>query len=249
MKRNILFLLFIMPLFGYADDLSDLLSSVYKPQLLTVEKQDSILNSVTEGVDQTTSARWRLEYENKQPLYRRSFLADYYVVDSKNGSRTQIGGGPIRDAVMSPNGRYIVYAKQNNLYIYKLDYMTEVAITTNNGERTMVGGNGTYKEQFIYNGIADWLYEEEFGVTAMFSFSPDSKQIAFVRLTENDIPSFTWQEMLDKSYPVNHNIRYPKAGERNAKASVWVYDIYTKNTHQVELNDISDNYKTHYINY
>ena len=228
-----------------ADELTNILSGVYKPKLMSEGEQDSILQlsvltsqqpTVNSQQSETSDPRWRLEYENKRPIYRHSFEADWYVVDTKKNTRTQIGGGPVRDAKMSPNGRYVVYSKENNLYIFKLDYMTEVPITTHNGERTMAGTNGVYKEWTVYNGISDWLYEEEFGITSLFEFSPDSKQIAFVRLSEAEVPLFTWMEYLDENYPVTKSIRYPRAGERNPQASVFVYDIYYKNTHVMTLD-------------
>lgn len=246
MKKLLVFVISLLPLFAVADELTNILNGDYKPQLLSAEQQDSILLA---EVDNALSPkekssdeyiysrpRWRLEYENKQPVYRHSFLADWYVVDIQKGTRTQIGDGPVRDAKMSPNGRYVVYAKENNLYIFKLDYMTEVPITTNNGERTMVGGNGSYKERFVYNGIADWLYEEEFGVTSLFEFSPDSKQVAFVRLNETNVPAFSWLDYLDTNYPALQTIRYPRAGQQNPKAIVNVYDIYHKTTHTMTLD-------------
>lgn len=240
MRNILLSLLLLCPLLAGADELNNILNGVYKPQLLSAEQQDSIMHAyatVADSKDAESSSepRWRLEYENKQPLYRRSFYADWYVVDTKKGTRTQIGGCPVRDAQLSPNNRYVVYSKENNLYIYKLDYMTEVPITTNNGERTLIGGNGQYKELFVYNGISDWLYEEEFGVTALYSFSPDSKHIAFVRLSDTDVPSFTWQDILDGNYPKVESLRYPKAGERNPKATICIYDIYYKQIHTIDI--------------
>lgn len=240
MKKVVLFLLICYPIFGVADELTNILSGEYKPVLMSAEQQDSILNA---AYNQTQpEQRWRLEYENKRSLFRRSFEADYYVVDTKKGTRTQIGGGPVRDAKMSPNGRYVVYSKENNLYIFKLDYMTEVAITTNNGERTYAGVNGSYKEAMIFNGVSDWLYEEEFGVTALFEFSPDSKQIAFVRLDESEVPSFEWQDMLTDNYPTVNTLRYPRAGQKNPKASVCVYDIYYKAIHNMDIGNTDDVY-------
>ena len=167
--------------------------------------------------------RYKLEWENKQPLFRHSFLADCYLVDTQKNTRIKLSEQPVRDAVISPNGKYVVYAKaDNNLYIYKVDFKTEVAITND-------------ANSDIFNGISDWLYEEEFGVTGLFAFSPDSKMLAFVRLDETDVPTFEWQTYLDERqearlYPELHSLRYPKAGEKNAKASLCVYDLYYKTT-------------------
>ena len=79
MKKVILFLLFLCPFFAVADDLNDILDGKYKPILMSVEEQDSILaaNSAcaqNPNEESSSSHRWRLEYENKQPLYRHSFL-------------------------------------------------------------------------------------------------------------------------------------------------------------------------------
>lgn len=233
MKKLLLYILLFCPAIVAADELTNILNKEYNAQLLSAAEQDSILGNGERLMvgGESMPKRWRLEYKNKQQIYRHSFVADYYVIDTKKkNQRTQIGGGPIRDAVMSPNNRYIVYAKaDNNLYIFKLDYMTEVPLTTSK------------EGSEIFNGISDWLYEEEFGTTCMFAFSPDSKQVAFVRLDEQDVPSFEWQEMLGVQYPKTLSLRYPKAGDANAKASVCVYDIYYKSIKTMDIGD-TDNW-------
>ena len=205
---------------------------------MSVHEMDSVLALKVETP--TSNNRYRLEYENEQKLFRHSFFADYYLVDTQKGNaRTQISDVPVRDAVMSPNGKYVVYAKaDNNLYIYKVDFKTEVAIT-----------NDANTE--IFNGISDWLYEEEFGITGLFAFSPDNKQIAFVRLDETEVPTFGWQTYLADDedqlsnkglYPQLHSLRYPKAGAPNAKASICVYDIHYKTIRTMELPGNMDGY-------
>lgn len=217
---------------GYAYDMMDILSKGYDAKILSAYEMDSILS---QGVAEPSS-RYRLEYENEQKLFRHSFLADYYLIDTQKGNaKIPLSDQPVRDAVLSPNGKYVVYAKaDNNLYIYKVDFKTEVALTTGDNLE-------------IFNGISDWLYEEEFGTTCLFAFSPDSKQVAFVRLDETDVPTFTWQTFLGDEakgmlYPELHSLRYPKAGENNAKASVCVYDIYYKTIRTMQLPEYADGY-------
>jgi dipeptidyl-peptidase-4 len=154
-------------------------------------------------------------------------VADYYIIDTMRHTRKQLGEGKVRDAVMSPNGRYVAFAKDNNLYIHKLDFGTEVAVTKDENTE-------------VINGIADWLYEEEFATTALFAWSPDSKMLAFVRLDETEVPTFSWDVYSDTQYPKAESLRYPKAGCPNAKVSVCVYDIATKGIQrlQVESGDV-----------
>ncbi len=246
MKQLLTYLLLLCPLFVSADELNAILDGEYKPVLMSEERQDSLLNGsvgVPEGEGWFSADRFRLEYENKKQIYRHSFEANYYIVDTKKDMRVPICDDPVREAKLSPNGRYVAYVKDNNLYIFKVDYLTEVPITTNNGARTVSRIDGTtFKEPRIFNGVADWLYEEEFGVTSLFEFSPDSKRIAFLRLNEENVKVFAWQNYLDGNYPQTQTIRYPKAGERNPQVSLFVYDIFHKSTHQIELPNTDDCY-------
>ena len=202
--------------------LTEILNGDYNAQKLSIAEQDSIL-----GNTDPTAFRYRLECENEERIFRHSRLADWYVIDTMRHTRKQLGAGmslgKVRDAVMSPNGRYVAFAKGNNLYIHKLDFGTEVAVTKE-------------ENTDIISGIADWLYEEEFATTALFAWSPDSKQLAFVRLDEREVPSFTYEKYLNAQYPSIDSLRYPKAGCSNAKASVCVYDVATKGILTMQVN-------------
>ncbi len=207
--------------------LTGILNGEYNAQTLSAEKQDSILNVQR---DDAQCTRYRLEKENAQKIFRRSEVADWFVVDTMRKTRKRLGEGmfkgeevKVRDAVMSPNGRYVAFAKDNNLYIHKLDFGTEVAVTKE-------------ENTDLISGVADWLYEEEFGTTALFAWSPDSKQLAFVKLDETEVPSFSWEVYSDTQYPELESLRYPKAGCKNAKASVCVYDVATKGILTMQVN-------------
>ena len=83
---------------------------------------------------------------------------------------------PISDAkgkqmipTFSPDGRMCAYVRDNNIWIRKFDFDTEVQVTKD-GELNK-----------ILNGITDWVYEEEFAVTNLMAWSPDSEYLAFVR--------------------------------------------------------------------
>ncbi len=210
--------------------LQGILAGDYNPTTLSAAEQDSILAM---GDQTATAGRYRLESENEERIFRRSRLAEWYVVDTMRHTRKKLGAGmgfdQVRDAVMSPNGRYVAFAKDNNLYLHKLDFGTEVAVTKN-------------EDTDIISGIADWLYEEEFGTTALFAWSPDSKMLAFVRLDEHEVPSFSWDIYGDTQYPTQESLRYPKAGCPNAKASVCVYDVATKGILTMQVTNGQDLY-------
>ena len=207
--------------------LSAILGGEYNAKTLSIAEQDSILNDgISASLNEGMSNRYRLESENEQKIFRRSCTADWYIVDTKKNQRNPLGKdkGAVRDVTMSPNGKYIAFAKDNNLHIHKLDFGTQVAVTKD-------------EDPDIINGIADWLYEEEFGTTALYAWSPDSKQLAFVRLDEHEVPSFSWDVYSDTQYPTADTLRYPKAGCNNAKATVCVYDVATKGIQRLAVSD------------
>ena len=271
MKRLLYLVLALLPVMAQADLLDDITAGKFKPQRLeestpmadgehyAMLKDGMVLaysyktgavtdtlfniahtkNKKIESIDGFILSpvdRFVLVYNNSHRQFRRSFTADYYLYDRKRGELKALSDTmPVRDPVFSPNGEYIAFCRDNNLYIHKVVYGTEVAVTRD-GEPDK-----------IFNGAADWLYEEEFGITAMYAFSPDSKQLAFVRLNETEVPLFRWIDYLDEEgkglrYPEVKQLRYPKAGDKNAVASACVYDTYYKSVKTIQLPEQSDSY-------
>ncbi len=173
-----------------------------------------------------------LVYNNQKYRYRRTFTSDYYVYDLKRNELKPLSeNGPQEVPLFSPDSRYIAFARENNLYLHKLDFGTESAVTK----------DGEYGK--IINGTPDWVYEEEFGATRYFVFSPDSKMLAFVRFDETDVPVYQMQRYLESSltqdglplYPSFQSFKYPKPGQNNSKVSVRVYDDFYKSVRTINL--------------
>ena len=175
-----------------------------------------------------------LVYTNVKKRYRRTFTADYYLFDVKrNELQTLSDNGPQEVPLFSPDSRYIAFARENNLFMKKLDFNTETSITKDG-----LAGN-------IINGTPDWVYEEEFEKTRYFEWSPDSKLLAFVKFDESKVPLFSFIQYKDNSdendkltlYPSIVQFKYPKPGENNSKVSVCVYDDYYKSIKTMKLTD------------
>jgi len=176
-------------------------------------------------------------YTNVKYCYRRTFTADYYVYDIKrNEISTLSDNGPQEVPLFSPDSRYIAFARENNLYLKKLDFNTESPITTD-------GQAGS-----IINGTPDWVYEEEFEQTRYFEFSPDSKMVAFVKFNESKVPQYSFPIYKTAAnneltlYPSTVQFKYPKAGENNSVVSVCVYDDYYKGIKTMKLGDTDQDF-------
>lgn len=166
---------------------------------------------------------------NPQFIYRRSYLASYYIYDIKTKQLTSVSKDKVRLTEFAPDGSKVAYVKDNNLFMLYLSDMQETQITT----------NGEFNK--IINGTTDWVYEEEFAITKGFFWSPDSKKIAFYSFDESKVKEYTIP-YYGSLYPVQYTYKYPKAGEDNSVVSVLVYDIEARQTHNIDLGPNKDIY-------
>ena len=163
------------------------------------------------------------------PIFRHSFTADYFVYTIATKELTKVLE-QVQEPTFSPDGTKICFAKANNLFVYDIASKATTQVTTDG------------KKNAIINGITDWVYEEEFAFVKAFDWSTDSKKIAFIRFDESEVPEFTMDIYKKELYPTVETFKYPKAGEKNAVVSLFVYDVTAKSTKNINLGNYSDFY-------
>lgn len=174
------------------------------------------------------------------PVYRRSVKAAYYVFEIKrNILRPLSKQHALQQApLFSPDDRMVAFVAENNIYIKKTDYDTEVAVTED-GEINK-----------IINGIPDWTYEEEFATGSSMAWAPDNTSLCYLRYDESRVPMFTFTDYAGwchprqeyALYPGQFSYKYPVAGEPNSIVSVHTYDVDTRKTKEVALPDANIEY-------
>lgn len=160
-----------------------------------------------------------------EPIYRRSYLANYFVYDIEKEDLqklTDFSKGKQRLADFSPKGDKIAFIRGNDIFIKDLASNTETQVTHDG------------KENHIINGYPDWVYEEEFGYNKAFHWSPDGTRIGYCRFDESNVKQFQ-MAMYGELYPEQYTFKYPKAGEENAKVTVHIYDVATAKTKNCNL--------------
>lgn len=172
-----------------------------------------------------------LVYEEMEHVYRRSPKANYFVFDIATKKVTQLSEkGKQLFPTFSPDGKKVLYVRDNNLYVKTLADNSEVAVTTD-GEQNK-----------IKNGWGDWVYEEEFSLAAYFDWSPDSRYIAYLKFNEARVKDFTMDYYNGDLYPTKYTFKYPKAGEDNSIVTVHIYNLDTKNTVMADIGSETDIY-------
>lgn len=173
-----------------------------------------------EGYQMSPDGKQILVLTKRQPVYRRSFKAEYYIYDmAKKMLRKLAAGDNQQVATWSPDSRHIAFVKDNNLFI--TDSEKEVQVTT----------DGKFNE--IINGIPDWVNEEEFGFNKAFAWSADGSSLSWIRYDESKVKTYSLQlfkglepereEFAD--YPGEYSYKYPKAGQDNSVVTVWNYNL------------------------
>jgi dipeptidyl-peptidase-4 len=167
----------------------------------------------------------------RQSIYRRSFVAEYYVYDLRNKKVKPLSPvGRQSYATFSPDGTRVAFVRENNLFYVTLSDMKEEQVTDDG------------KFNSIINGTTDWVYEEELSFVVGFAWSPDSRKLAYYRFDESQVKQYNLQFWGDFLYPIDYQYKYPKAGEKNSTVEIWFYDLSSKKKVKADLGDETDIY-------
>ena len=163
----------------------------------------------------------------RQEIYRHSYTSDYYIACA-DGSTIKIDD--VRDITFSPDNRHLAMSYNNDIFLYDL-FNNEIYNITDDG-----------KWNHIINGTTDWVYEEEYGFTKAYAFSPDGKEIAYLKFDESEVPEFEMMRFDNTLYNKAYRFKYPKAGDKNSVVTLHVYNIDTKETRHINTGEESDQY-------
>ncbi len=163
----------------------------------------------------------------RKEIYRHSYTSTYYI-SCADHSTVKIDD--VRDISFSPDNRHLAMSYNNDLFLYDLA-TNDIYNITDDGEWN-----------HIINGTSDWVYEEEYGFTKAYAFSPDGKEIAYLKFDESLVPEFEMMRFDNTLYNKAYSFKYPKAGDKNSVVTLHVYNIETKETRQINTGEETDQY-------
>ncbi|UZJ54602.1 hypothetical protein CBS101457_003922 [Exobasidium rhododendri] len=170
-----------------------------------------------------------LLFSERKAQWRYSSFSKVWIHSIAEKKTTQIGykafdTASISTAHWSKGETHVSFVEGNNLYIIKdPDQPTLITPVTTTGN------------QNIFNGVPDWVYEEEVfsGDTAHW-WSPDGKRVLYLELDETQVKTYSFPiynptNINGKAslYPQSVNMKYPKPGTPNPVVSVYVYEVHT----------------------
>ncbi|MBN1358982.1 MAG: S9 family peptidase [Sedimentisphaerales bacterium] len=186
--------------------------------------------ALSEADANSLSQRRRFEMDPQ----RRGLLIDYendlYYCTLDGQTAVRLTSSPAQEqyGTFRPDGQFVAFVRENNLYVVDVATQTERALTTD--------GSDT-----VFNGQADWVYHEELfsRQRRLFWWSPDGAALAFLRIDDASVHAFT----VVNNVPTQQRVeveRYPRPGESNPSVSVGVVSVAGGAVRWADLGDYTE---------
>ena len=144
-------------------------------------------------------------------------------------ARTLVSGkAALADPKISPDGKFVSFVRNHNLWLVNLADGKERAITQGGTEE-------------IRKGELDWVYPEELEIKTAYWWSPDSSAIAYLEMDERRVSQYP---LVDFSSPRGEEEleRYPVAGGANPVVRVLVVFVQGGEPRAMDIGAETDIY-------
>jgi len=196
--------------------------------LLSHTKLSALGSSPTNEKDKDHRARYGMAGylwapDSKHILFDSA--GQLFIYTTENGTAIDIastGSGSGDDPKFSPNGQFVSYIRDHNLYVHRFKEQASENPLTNTHEETML------------NGEVDWVYEEELEVRSNYFWSPDSSKMAYLQMNEANVPQYPITDWIPVHSTVDQQ-RYPQPGDPNPQVRVGVVKAQGGKTTWIKL--------------
>ncbi|XP_060515973.1 inactive dipeptidyl peptidase 10 isoform X2 [Cylas formicarius] len=159
-------------------------------------------------------------------IYEYTTLAKYHTYDIATRIRKPLSPKELDEeapylqyATWSHDGTAIAFVYNNDIY-YKPKVEKDLVCRI----------TSTGKPNVIFNGVPDWLYENEILKTShTLWFSADNLYLLYVSFNDTNVGEYNypWYESgkYEAIYPQVRSFRYPRVETPNPEASVWIVNL------------------------
>ncbi|XP_005796073.1 dipeptidyl aminopeptidase-like protein 6 isoform X2 [Xiphophorus maculatus] len=190
------------------------------------QKEDTIVPS--QLFERSKAARYQLSPDMKhvlfafdvKPIYQYSYLAKYIIYSLVTQESWPLNPPEVNEAVLQyagwgPQGQQLIFIFESNIY-YRATLETRSIRLVSTG-----------KDGVIFNGLTDWLYEEEILQTHIAHWwSPDGLRLAYLTINDTLVPKMEVPYFTGTPYPGSQDYHYPKAGEENPVVHLSVVSLH-----------------------
>jgi dipeptidyl aminopeptidase/acylaminoacyl peptidase len=161
-------------------------------------------------------------------LFRTGDDLYFATLDGTKAVRLTKSPGHKELVSFSPNGEFVSFVRDNNLFVVDIATQTERALTTDGSD-------------VVFNAKADWVYFEEIfdRDRRAYWWSPDSSRIAFIRYDDRPVHKFTVIDHIPTRLTTELT-PYPKAGDPNPLVKLGVVVAGGGDIRWADLNNYSE---------
>jgi dipeptidyl-peptidase-4 len=138
----------------------------------------------------------------------------HYNLADKSAKRLTDTEGFETDVKFSPKGNFVSYIREQNIYVLNVESGDEQQLTKD--------GAGTIK-----NGMSEFVAQEEMSRMTGYWWSPDEKNIAFLRVDESPVQTVIRNEIYAEKIELIEQ-RYPATGTNNVHIQLAITDVKGK---------------------
>ena len=197
-------------------------------KLESILPADSSKPTQATGLGRRAPAQYQWAPDGAGILFQGPSALAWFDLKSQTARTLVSGKAAIADPKISPNGRYVSFVRDHNLWLVNLADGKERAVTQGGTEE-------------IRKGELDWVYPEELEIKTAYWWSPDSSTIAYLEMDERKVSQYP---MVDFSSPSGEAEmeRYPVAGGANPIVRVFVASIGGGEHHLMDAGAETDIY-------
>ena len=182
--------------------------------LVGADKLDNALPAEAENTSQATGlgrhapGQYQWAPNGDALLLQGGSALAWFDLKTQTARPLVAGKEAIADPKISPDGKYVSFVRDHNLWLVRVSDAKERAFTKGGTEE-------------IRKGELDWVYPEELAITTAYWWAPDSSAIAYLEMDERKVTQYP---LVNFESPVGEaeEERYPVAGGNNPIVRVLV---------------------------
>ena len=152
----------------------------------------------------------------------------WFALKSKTPRTLVSGKAILADPKISPDGKFVSFVRDHNLWLVNIADGKERAITRDGVEE-------------IRKGELDWVYPEELDIKTAYWWAPDSSAIAYLEMDERKVAQYPLVDFASFDGKAELE-RYPPAGGANPVVHVFVASVSGGQMKQMDTGTETDQY-------
>src|SRR6202047_349501 len=197
-------------------------------RLASMLPENSSAPSQATGLGRHAPADYQWAPDGTALLFQGPNALVWFALKSKEPRTLVSGKATLADPKISPDGKFVSFVRDHNLWLVNIADGKEREITRNGVEE-------------LRKGELDWVYPEELDIKTAYWWAPDSSAIAYLEMDERKVAQYPLVDFASFDGKAEME-RYPPAGGANPVVHVFVASMSGGQSKQMDTGSETDQY-------